>query len=105
MNGILVPFTIGIQTPTQFPAMFQFGHNRLIYLHAMFGTNDVKYHLFTLMTFDFHRTRVLIAWVITIWQTCEDLVEWLNALQAKLLSHMSHWKPSCFIVNDAPKEL
>jgi hypothetical protein len=74
-------------------------------MEAMFGTNDVKYHLFTLMMFDFHRTRVLVAWVITSWQVCEDLVEWLNALQAKLLSHMPHWKPSCFIMDDAPKEL
>jgi hypothetical protein len=54
----------------------------------MFGTNDVKYHLFTLVVFDFHQTWVLVAWVITSWQTCEDLMEWLSALQAKLLSHM-----------------
>jgi hypothetical protein len=34
-------------------------------MDAMFGNNDVKYHLFTLMTFDFHCIRVLVAWVIT----------------------------------------
>ncbi len=71
-------------------------------MDAMFGTNDVKYHLFTLMTFDFHCTWVLIVCVITNPQTCEDMVEWLNALQAKFLSHMPHWKPSCSIVDDAP---
>jgi hypothetical protein len=48
----------------------------------MFGTNNVKYHLFTLMVFDFHRIRVLVAWVITIknhvkrwwngWMPCEQ---------------------------------
>jgi hypothetical protein len=27
-------------------------------MDATFGTNDVKYHLLTLMAFDFHRTRV-----------------------------------------------
>jgi len=80
VNGILVPFTIGIQTLTQLQAMLQFGHNRLISMDATFGINDVKYHLFTLMTFDFHDTRVLVAWVITSWQICEDLVEWLNVL-------------------------
>ncbi len=46
----------------------------------MFGTNDVKYHLFTLMAFDFHRIKVPIVWVITNQQTCEDLVVWLSAL-------------------------
>jgi hypothetical protein len=60
--------------------MFQFGHNMFISMDATFGTNDVKYHLFTLMVFDFHHTGVLVAWVITSRQTCEDLVEWLNAL-------------------------
>jgi hypothetical protein len=71
-------------------------------MDATFGTNNVKYHLFTLMAFDFHHTRVLVAWVITNQQTCEDLVEWLNALRAKLLSHMLDWKTSCFIMDDAP---
>jgi hypothetical protein len=60
VNGIHVPFTIGIQTPMQLQAMFQFGHNKFIFMDAAFGTNDVKYHLFTLMVFDFHRTRVPI---------------------------------------------
>jgi len=68
----------------------------------MFGTNDVKCHLFTLMAFDFHRTRVSIAWVITNRKPCENMVEWLNALRTKLLSHMPDWKPSCFIMDDAP---
>jgi hypothetical protein len=82
--------------------MFQFGHNWLISMDATFGTNDLKYHLFTLMAFEFHCTKVPIAWVITSQQTCENLVEWLNALQAKILSHMLDWRPSCFIVDDSP---
>jgi hypothetical protein len=49
-------------------------------MDAMFGINDVKYHLFTLMVFDFHSIRVLVTWVITNRQTCEDLVKWLNVL-------------------------
>jgi hypothetical protein len=74
-------------------------------MDAIFGTNIVKYHLFTLMAFDFHRTWVLVVWVIMSWQTCEDLVEWLSALRAKLLSHMPHWKPSCFIMDDVFQKL
>jgi hypothetical protein len=52
-------------------------------MDAMFGTNNVKYHLFTLMVFDFHRTKVLIAWVIISLQTCEDLVEWIECRMSK----------------------
>jgi phosphatidylserine decarboxylase len=59
----------------QLHAMFQFGHNGLISMDGTFGTNDVKYHLFTLMAFDYHRTKVPFAWVITSQQTCEGLVE------------------------------
>jgi hypothetical protein len=44
----------------QLQNMFQFGHNGLISMDATFGTNDMKYHLFTLMAFDFHHTRVLV---------------------------------------------
>jgi hypothetical protein len=89
----------------QFQAMLQFGHNELISMDATFGTNNVKYHLFTLMAFDFHYTRVPIVWVIMSWQTCGNLVVWLSALQEKLLSRMPHWKPSCFIMDDASQKL
>jgi hypothetical protein len=61
VNGIHVPFTIGIQTPMQLQALLQFGHNGLIYVDATFGINNVKYHLFTLMVFDFHHIGVPIA--------------------------------------------
>jgi hypothetical protein len=46
----LGPFQL---SPTQLQAMLQFGHNGLISMDATFGTNDVKYHSFTLMAFDF----------------------------------------------------
>jgi hypothetical protein len=66
---------------------------------------DMKFHLFTLMVFDAHPTRVLVAWIITSCQTCDDLVEWLILLKRKLLRKNPIWKLSCFIVDDAPQEL
>jgi hypothetical protein len=67
-------------------------------MDPMFGTKNVKYHIFTLNVFDFHHKKVLVVWVIVSWQICEDSVEWLSAMRAKLLLHMPH-----FIVNDAPQ--
>jgi hypothetical protein len=64
-NEIHVPFTIGIQTPSQLQAMVSLNDNRAISMDATFGTNDVKFHLFTLMVFDAHCIRVPIAWIIT----------------------------------------
>jgi hypothetical protein len=80
INGTQVSFTIGIQTPTQCESMLSYGHNGAIYMDATFGTNDMKFHLFTLMGFDDHHTCVLLAWIITSRQTIHDLIEWLNKI-------------------------
>ncbi len=74
-------------------------------MDATFGTNDVKYHLFTLMGFDVHHNRVPLTWTITSRQTMNDLIEWLQPLKAKMSSIMPNWRPSCFIINDTPHEL
>jgi hypothetical protein len=105
INGIQVPFTIGIQTPIQCESMLSYGHNGVISMDATFGTNDMKFHLFTLMGFDDHCTGVPLAWIIISKQKIEDLIEWLKPLKDKMLSHMAYWKPSCFLVDDAPQEL
>jgi hypothetical protein len=104
-NGIHVPFTIRIQTPFQLQAMVSLGDNGAISMDATFSTNDVKFHLFTLMMFDAHHTKVPVAWIITSHQTCNDLVEWLTPLKTKILRKNPKWKPSCFIIDDVPQEL
>ncbi len=73
-------------------------------MDATFGTNDVKFHLFTLMVFDAHYTKVLVAWIIISHQTCNDLVEWLTFLKGNFLRKNLEWKLSCFIVDDVPQE-
>jgi hypothetical protein len=65
INRIQVPFTIGIQTLTQCESMLSYGHNGAISMDATVGTNDMKFHLFTLMGFDDHRTGVPLALIIT----------------------------------------
>jgi hypothetical protein len=85
--------------------MVSLGDNGAISMDATFDTNDVKFHLFTLMVFDAHRTRVSIAWIIASHQTCNNLVKWLTPLKTKLLRKNPKWKPLCFIVDDAPQEL
>ncbi len=85
--------------------MVSLSDNGAISMDATFDTIDVKYHLFTLIVFDAHRTKVLGAWIITSHQTCDDLVEWLTFLKTKLLRNNLKWKPSCFIVDDAPQKL
>ncbi len=52
VNWIHIPFIVGIQTPSQMQYMLSLGNNGVIPMDATFGTNDVKFHLFTLMVFD-----------------------------------------------------
>jgi hypothetical protein len=47
INGTQVPFTISIQTPTQCESMLSYGHNGVNSMDATFGTNDMKFHVFT----------------------------------------------------------
>jgi hypothetical protein len=82
-----------------------YGHNGTIFVDATFGTNDVKYHLFTLMDFDAHHIELPLTWIITSQQIVNDLIRWLQPLKTKILSIMSNWKPSYFIINDTPQEL
>jgi hypothetical protein len=105
INKTQVPFTIGVRTPTQCESMLSYGHNGAISMDATFGTNDMKFHLFTLMGFDDHHTNVPLTWIIRSRQIVQDLIEWLKPLKDKMLSHMPHWKSSWFLVDDAPQEL
>jgi hypothetical protein len=61
INKTQVPFTIGIQTLTQCESMISYAHNGAISMDATFGTNDMKFHLFTLMGFDDHCMGVRLA--------------------------------------------
>jgi hypothetical protein len=44
--------------------MVTLGDNGAISMDATFGTNDVKFHLFTLVVFDAHCIEVWVAWII-----------------------------------------
>ncbi len=65
----------GIQIPSQLQPMVSLSNNGTISMDATFNTNDVKFHLFTLMVFDAHHIEMPITWIITSCQTCNDLVK------------------------------
>jgi hypothetical protein len=61
--------------PTQLYAMFQFGHIGVIFIDATFSTNNVKYHLFTLMNCDLHCTKVRFFFMCVFYMLLQDSVE------------------------------
>ena len=76
---------------------------RCIFTDATFGTNDLMYHLFTLVVFDEWHNTILIAWVNTSRQK-NDIYDWLWALPLFIKNKDLDWNPSCFIVDDAIQE-
>jgi hypothetical protein len=70
--------------------MLSYGHNGGIYMDITLGTNDIRFHLFTLMGIDDYPTCVPLAWIITSKQTVENLIKLLKPLKDKILSHMPH---------------
>jgi hypothetical protein len=55
--------------------MVSLGDIGAISMDATFNMNDGKFHLFPLMVFDAHGTKVPVACIITSHQTCNELVE------------------------------
>jgi hypothetical protein len=47
-------------SPTQCESILSYGHNGAISMDATFGTNDMKFYLFTLMGFNAHCMSVLL---------------------------------------------
>jgi len=68
INGIQVPFTLGIQTPMQCQSMLTYGHNGAISIGMP------------------------LTWIVTSQKIVDDLIEWLKPLKAKVLSIMPNWK-------------
>jgi hypothetical protein len=73
-------------------------------MDATFGTNNLMYHLFTLVVFDEWHNGIPIAWVITSRQKEDNIYDWLWALKLFVNNEDLDWKPSCFIVDDAIQE-
>ena len=84
----------------QFEEMLRWANHGAISMDVTFGTNHMKFHLFTLVVFDDFRNGVQIAWIITSRQNKKNLIQWLTALRVKAMKVQLEWRPSCFIVDD-----
>eukprot|EP01018_Ginkgo_biloba_P008021 Gb_17153 [translate_table: standard] len=74
------PFILGIQSTWQLEQMVKFGKNNLIATNSTFGTNKLKYPLFTLIVFDTHQNGVPIAWIISSSSSANDIQNWMEKL-------------------------
>jgi hypothetical protein len=102
---INLPFIFGIQTPWQKKIMLKYGHNGAMAIDATFGTNVLKYPLFSLLVFDDWTNGIYVAWVFTSRMIEEDPVMWLEPLRMHLQQYREDFLPSCFIVDDADYQM
>eukprot|EP01018_Ginkgo_biloba_P037069 Gb_24215 [translate_table: standard] len=99
------PFILGIQTTWQLEQMVKFGKNNLIATDSTFGTNKLKYFLFTLLVFDTHQNGVPIAWIISSSSSTSDIQSWMEKLQSRIYEMDPTWRPSAFMVDDDVAEI
>eukprot|EP01018_Ginkgo_biloba_P023560 Gb_28153 [translate_table: standard] len=97
------PFILGIQTMTI--RMVKFGKNNLIATNSTFGTNKLKYPLFTLIVFDTHQNGVTITWIISSSSSANDIQNWMEKLWSRIHEIDPTWRPTSFIVDVVAAEI
>eukprot|EP01018_Ginkgo_biloba_P023862 Gb_15783 [translate_table: standard] len=101
----IIPFILGIQSTWKLEHMVKFGKNNLIATDSTFGTNKLKYHLFTLIVFDTHHNGVPVAWIISSSSLANDIQNWMEKLRCRIHKVDPTWRPSDFMLDDATAEI
>eukprot|EP01018_Ginkgo_biloba_P027366 Gb_05759 [translate_table: standard] len=99
------PFILGIQTTCQLEQMVKFRKNDLIATDSTFGTNKLKYPLFTLLVFDTHQNGLPVAWIISSSSSTSDIQSWMEKLRSRIYEMDPMWRLSAFMVDDATAEI
>eukprot|EP01018_Ginkgo_biloba_P032619 Gb_20521 [translate_table: standard] len=99
------PFILGIQSTWQLEQMVKFGKNNLIGTDSTFGTNNLKYPLFTLIVFKTHQNGVPVAWIISSSSSANDIQNWMEKLWSRIHEVNPMWRPSAFMVDDVDAKI
>ncbi|GLJ39787.1 hypothetical protein SUGI_0813200 [Cryptomeria japonica] len=100
-----VPFVLGIQLLEQLDWMLQYGHNNILAMDSTFGTNAMKFQLYTMIVFDSKHMGVLVAWVIMSRSCAHDIAYWMHILLQRVHMKNIEWSLNTFMVDDASAEI
>ncbi|XP_059075214.1 uncharacterized protein LOC131053458 [Cryptomeria japonica] len=101
-----VPFVLGIdQLPKQLEWMLQYGHNNILAMDSTFGTNAMKFQLYTMLIFDSKHMGVPVAWVIMSRSYAHDIAYWMHILLQRVHMKNIEWSLNAFMVDDAGAEI
>ncbi|XP_020101546.1 uncharacterized protein LOC109719351 isoform X2 [Ananas comosus] len=98
-------FVLGIQTEWQLQQMIQFGNRSLMASDSKFGTNKLKYPIYSLLVFDSQNNAIPVAWVITPNFANGEMHRWMGALYDRVHSKDPTWQLGGFIVDDPLADL
>ncbi|KAK9817903.1 hypothetical protein WJX72_004022 [[Myrmecia] bisecta] len=75
-----------------------------IAIDATFGTNNMKFPLFTLMVFDDHENGIPVAMCVASRENSQTVEMILRAFRDTLRESQPDWEPRCFLVDCADSE-
>ncbi|XP_020243005.1 uncharacterized protein LOC109821233 [Asparagus officinalis] len=94
------PFILGIQSEWQLQQLINFGNRSVLAADSKFGTNKLKYPIYSLLVFDSNNNAIPVAWIMTPnFASCE-IHRWMGALYNRVRSKDPTWKLGGFIVDD-----
>ncbi|GLJ59648.1 hypothetical protein SUGI_1517700 [Cryptomeria japonica] len=96
-----IPFILGIQLPEQLDWMLQYGHNNILAMDSTFGTNAMKFQLYTILVFNSKHMGMPMAWIIMSRYCAYDMVYWIRVLLQWLHLKKIDWRLNVFMVDDA----
>ncbi|KAM0947953.1 putative Zinc finger, SWIM-type [Dioscorea sansibarensis] len=94
------PFILGIQTEWQLQQMLRFGNGSIVASDSSFGTNKLKYPIYTLLVFGSNNNAIPVAWIITPSFARGEMHRWLGALYDRVRTKDPTWKLGGFIIDD-----
>ncbi|XP_072955921.1 uncharacterized protein [Typha angustifolia] len=98
-------FLLGIQTEWQLQQMIHFGNRSLLASDSKFGTNKLKYPIYSLLVFDSYNNAIPIAWIITPNFANGEIHRWMGALYDRVHMKDPTWQLGGFIVDDPLADL
>eukprot|EP01018_Ginkgo_biloba_P006571 Gb_12855 [translate_table: standard] len=85
--------------------MVKFRKNNLIGIDSTFGTNKLKYPLFTLLVFGTYQNGFLVAWIISSSSLANDIQNLMEKLWSRTYEIDPTWRLSSFMIDDVVAEI
>ncbi|KAJ4749261.1 zinc ion binding protein [Rhynchospora pubera] len=98
-------FVLGIQTDWQLQQMICYGNRSLLASDSKFGSNKLKYPVYSVLVFDSDKNAIPVAWIITPKFANSEIHRWLGTLYHRVRTKDPTWQLGGFIIDDPLADL